>query len=211
MRYRGKIENLNHIIISDPNYDENVTCRYERNELNEKNWLVDIDLKLSIEKFENFTAKGIEFFLFLCKDKNLGELKENGTISYLRGIKLEETDIGMDTACVALGINEKAEEIIDLRDDWQPECSLNTLTDGLFGTVKEGKIDDDVVFIWLSGYLDEDTDYSIDDIVDYLEFQLNITELEKVIEPISVGKETIQERIIGIEKNDKDKENSVDI
>ena len=85
----------------------------------------------------------------------------------------------MDTACVALGINEKADEIIELRADWQPECSLNTLTDGLFGTVKEGKIQDHTVFIWLSGYLDEDTGYSIEEIVDYLQYQLNITELEK--------------------------------
>ena len=87
----------------------------------------------------------------------------------------------MDTACVALGINEKADEIIELRADWQPECSLNTLTDGLFGTVKEGKIQDHTVFIWLSGYLDEDTGYSIEEIIDYLQYQLNITELEKDI------------------------------
>ena len=76
---------------------------------------------------------------------------------------------------------KKAKKIIDLRDDWQPECSLNTLTDGIFGTVKEGKAKDNVVFIWLSGYLDEDTGYSIEDIVDYLQYQLNITELEKYI------------------------------
>lgn len=209
MRYRGKIENLNHIIISDPNYDESVTCRYERKELREKDWSIDIDIKPVAEKYENFTVKGTEFFLFLYKDKRLSTLKENGTISYLKGIKLEETDIGMDTACVALGINEKAEEIIDLRDDWQPECSLNTLTDGFFGTVKEGKIDDDIVFIWLSGYLDEDTSYSIEDIVNYLKFQLNIKELEKVKESINTKKESKQEKSIGLEKNDK--ENNVEI
>ena len=66
-----------------------------------------------------------------------------------------------------------------MRDDWQPECSLNTLTDGLFGTVKEGKLQDHTVFIWLSGYLDEDTGYSIEEIIDYLQYQLNITEYGK--------------------------------
>lgn len=181
LRYKGKIKELNHIIISDPSYDESVTCRYEKNNLKEKDWYVDIDIKPTVDKIEDFTIKGTEFFLFLSKDRRLSELRENGTIRYFSGIEFEETEIGMDTACVALGINEKADEIIELRADWQPECSLNTLTDGLFGTVKEGKIQDHTVFIWLSGYLDEDTGYSIEEIIDYLQYQLNITELEKDI------------------------------
>lgn len=186
MRYKGKIKELNHIVVSDPTYEKDVWCRYERENLNEENWLVNIDIKPSIEEFEDFTAKGTEFFLFLCKDKKLGELKENGTISYLKGIELNEIDIGMDTACVALGIDEKAKEIIESQEDWQPECALNTLTDGMFGTVKEGKIENgennDIVFIWISGYLDEDTGYTMEDIIDYLQEQLNITELEKDLE-----------------------------
>lgn len=196
MRYRGKIKELNHIIISDPSYDESVTCRYEKNNLKEKNWSVDIDIKPVVEKIENFTVKGTEFFLFLSKDRRLSELKENGTICYMSGVKLEETEIGMDTACVALGINEKADEIIELRDDWQPECSLNTLTDGFFGTVKEGKLENHTVFVWVSGYLSEDTGYSIEDIVDYLQYQLNITELEKdIVKPIVIRQETNLEKM----------------
>lgn len=199
MRYKGKIKELDHIIISDPTYDESVTCRYEKNNLNEENWLVDIDIRPTVEKIEDFTIKGTEFFLFLYKDKRLSELRENGTISYLKGIKLEETEIGMDTACVALGINSKAEEIIELRDEWQPECSLNTLTDGFFGTVKEGTIDGDVVFIWASGYLGEDTGYSIEEIIDYLEYQLNISELEKDIsKPIIIKQETTLEKMTSL-------------
>ena len=181
LRYKGKIKELNHIIISDPSYDESVTCRYENNNLKEKDWYVDIDIKPTVDEIEDLTIKGTEFFLFLSKDRRLSELRENGAIRYLSGIELKETEIGMDTACVAIGINEKADEIIELRDDWQPECSLNTLTDGLFGTVKEGKLQDHTVFIWLSGYLDEDTGYSIEEIIDYLQYQLNITELEKDI------------------------------
>lgn len=196
MRYRGKIKELNHIIISDPSYDESVTCRYEKNNLKEKNWSVDIDIKPVVEKIENFTVKGTEFFLFLSKDRRLSELKENGTICYMSGVKLEETEIGMDTACVALGINEKADEIIELRDDWQPECSLNTLTDGFFGTVKEGKLENHTVFVWVSGYLSEDTGYSIEDIIDYLQYQLNITELEKdIVKPIVIRQETNLEKM----------------
>ena len=110
MRYKGKIRELNHIIISDPSYDESVTCRYEKDNLREKDWYVDIDIKPTIDKIEDFTFRGTEFFLFLYKDKKLCELKENGTISYLKGIKLNEIEIGMDTACVALGIDKKAKK-----------------------------------------------------------------------------------------------------
>lgn len=196
MRYKGKIENLNHIIISDPSYDESVTCRYEKSDLKEKNWYVDIDIKKTVEKMGNFTARGVEFFLFLAKDRELSELKEDGTIRYLKGIKLTETEIGMDTACIALGVNERADEIIELRDEWQPECSLNTLTDGFFGIVKEGvdKINDPV-FIWISGYLDEAAGYSIEEIVDYLQYQLNITELEKdITRTMNVSQKDILEK-----------------
>ena len=201
MRYKGKIKELNHIIISDPSYDENVTCRYEKDNLKEKNWNVDIDIHPTVDKIENFTIKGTEFFLFLSKDKRLSELRENGTIRYLSGLEIKETEIGMDTACVALGINEKADEIIELRDDWQPECSLNTLTDGIFGTVKEGKLNDNhTVFIWLSGYLDEDTGYSIEEIVDYLQYQLNIVDLEKDKEkPIIIKQQNLLEKMTEIE------------
>ena len=201
MRYKGKIKELNHIIISDPSYDENVTCRYEKDNLKEKNWNVDIDIHPTIDKIEDFTIKGTEFFLLLSKDKRLSELRENGTIRYLSGLEIKETEIGMDTACVALGINEKADEIIELRDDWQPECSLNTLTDGLFGTVKEGILNDNhTVFIWLSGYLDEDTGYSIEEIVDYLQYQLNIVDLEKDKEkPIIIKQQNLLEKMTEIE------------
>ncbi len=196
MRYKGKIKELDHIVISDPTYEEDVWCRYERKDLNQENWLIDIDIKQVTEKYEDFTAKGTEFFLFLYKDKTWGELKENGTISYLKGINVEKTEIGMDTACVALGIDEKADEIIELQEEWQPECSLNTLTDGIFGTVREGKLNDDIVFICISGYLDEDTGYSIEDIIDYLQYQLNITELEKDLQkPYIIKQEEALEKM----------------
>ena len=119
----------------------------------------------------------------------------------MNGIKLEETEIGMDTACVALGINEKADEIIELRDEWQPECSLNTLTDGIFGTVKEGTAKGNhPVFIWISGYLDEDTGYSIEEIIDYLQYQFNITELEKdITKPMILKQQDLLDKMTEIE------------
>ena len=50
LRYKGKIKALNHIIISDPSYDEGVTYRYEKNNLKEKDWYVDIDIKPTVDK-----------------------------------------------------------------------------------------------------------------------------------------------------------------
>ena len=161
MRYKGKIKEINHIIVSDPSYDETVACRYERKEINKKNWKVSIDIKpdVMVEEISN-------------------------------------VDIGMDTASVAIGINGNAKEIIDSRNDWQPECCLNTLTDGLFGTVKEGKISDDIVFICISGYLYIDTGYSIEDIIQYLQEQLEITDLEKDSEkPYIVKRQEILEKM----------------
>lgn len=180
MRYKGKIKELEHIIISDPSYDESVTCRYERNNLEKENWLIDMNINQTITPItKEYNAKGIEFTLLLYKSPQLCKLREDGAIYYLHGIKIKETDIGMDTACVAFGVNERADELAYCIDDWQPECSLQTLTDGIFGRVKEGRINEDIAFIWVSGYLDEDTGYSIEDIIDYLEYQLNITELTK--------------------------------
>lgn len=182
MRYSGKIKELNHIIISDPTYDDEVNCRYERNKLKEKNWLVDIDIyPVSTTITDEIEIKGIEFYILLHRDKH-SELKEEGTIQHLKGFKVEETDIGIDTACVALGVNDRADEIIDAREDWQPECALRTLSDGIFGTVREGKFGNEYMFMCISGYLDEDTGYSMEDIIDYLQYQLEITDLSKNME-----------------------------
>lgn len=196
MRYKGKIKELNHIVVSDPTYEKDVWCRYERNDLNQKNWKVDIDIHPVEDRFEEITIKGIEFFLCMYRNNRICSLENEGTIKTLKGVKVNETEIGMDTACVALGINEKAKEIIESQGDWQPECALNTLTDGMFGKVKEGKMGNNIVFIWVSGYVCEDTGYSMEDIIDYLQYQLNIKELEKDLQkPYIIKQEETLEKM----------------
>ena len=196
MRYKGKIKELNHIVISDPTYGEDVWCRYEKNNINQKNWKVDIDIHQVEDKFEEITIKGTEFFLCMYRNSRVCQLENEGTIKTLKGVKISKTEIGMDTACVALGINDKAKDIIESQEEWQPECSLNTLTDGMFGTVKEGKLGNDIVFIWVSGYLCEDTGYSMEDIIDYLQYQLNITGLEKDLQrPYIIKQEEALEKM----------------
>lgn len=200
MRYNGKIEKLNHIVVSDPSYDKDVTCRYEKNGMNEKDWEIDIDIENVEDRYGKYTFKGTEFYIFLVKDRINAELRYKGTIKCLSSIKIKETEIGMDTDCVALGINEKADEIIEVQDIWQPEESIKTLTDGLFGTVKEGTKNGKTVFIWISGYITDDAGYSIQDIVDYIKYQFNVKDLTKGIKRvIDIIKEDTVERLKNLE------------
>ena len=46
MKYSGKIKELNHIVVSDPSYDKKVFCRYEYENINGKDWLVDLDINI---------------------------------------------------------------------------------------------------------------------------------------------------------------------
>lgn len=39
MRYKGKIKELNQIIVSDPSYGEDTWGRYERTDMNKKIWI----------------------------------------------------------------------------------------------------------------------------------------------------------------------------
>lgn len=178
MNYKGKIKNINHIVISDPSYEEGVWCRYERKNLNEKNWFVDLEINDVSEEYEGLTTSGTEFRMLLQPNRNNCEMVNDG-IKYLKGINIDKFDIGMDTACIALGINEYAREIVNSHDEWQPECAMKTLTDGIFGEVMEGEKNDKLSFIFITGYLDKDTGYSKEDILDYISDQFQIEDLEK--------------------------------
>lgn len=178
MKYKGKIENINHVVISDPYYKNGVWCRYEKDNLDEKNWFVDLDI-FSVETKEGkYYTKGMEFYLLLKKNEDICSLDDEGTLSYVSDIKLTDYNIGMDTACVALGINDKAKEIIKSRGEWQPSCALKTGGDGIFGEVGEGKKDESLQFILITGYFDEDF-ISENELFDYLKEQFKITELVK--------------------------------
>lgn len=206
MRYNGKIKELNHIVISDPSYNKDVSCRYERNNLSAKDWIIDIDIqKVNTPINDEINLDGTDIFILLHNPKTHCELKNEGSFSYLSENKITETDIGIDTACVALGINKFANEINDSIEDWQPDCSLRTLSDGIFGSVKEGKVGENINFIWISGYLDSDTGYSFEDIIDYLERQLNITELKYNHEKtFSLKQELLLEKITEVAKSFKE-------
>lgn len=177
MRITGKIEELNQIIVSDPSHGKNVSCRYEKDNINGKNWNVDIEIHNISEEIDGIHISGIEFFILLSNPKQYCKLLEDGSFSYAASNKIKEIDINIDTSCVAFGINNFADNIKEEVGEWQPEDSLKTTTDGVFGCVKEGKENNQTNFIFISGYLDEDTGYSIQYITSYITRQLEVKEL----------------------------------
>lgn len=178
MRVKGLIKNLNHIVISDPTYENGVWCRYEKNGLNEKDWRVDLQINSVKTKYKDYDICGTEFYLLLQKDKRDCKIDEEGTIRYLSDIEIKDYTIGMDTACIALGINDSAKEIIDSKEDWQPECAIRTGTDGTFGEVTEGIKDGNLCFLLVNGYFDEDF-CNENYLFDYLKEHFEITDLVK--------------------------------
>lgn len=178
MNYKGKIDHIDHIVISDPMYEKNIWCRYEKNDVNAKNWVVNLDIHpMEVEK-DNYDVNCNEFSLLLKKEDKTCNIGENDTLIYSKDIKLNDYTIGMDSACVALGINDKAKEIIDSKEEWQPSCAIRTGGDGTFGTVFEGKKDDELQFLLIMGYI-EDELMNQNELFDYLISQFEIKELVK--------------------------------
>lgn len=184
MKFGGKIKELNQIILSDPIYGEDVNCRYERKNINQKDMNVLIEIHDYSEKIDKIQINGVEFYILIHNPKEPCTLKENGTFSHFKRDTINKFDLGIDSACIALGINEYADEIRDAQGEWQPPFALNTLSDGLFGEVKEGMDGDNLNFIFISGYLDDDTGYSIDDVLDYISTYFEVEDLYKEINGI---------------------------
>lgn len=188
MKYTGKIKKLNHIVVSDPSYKKDVWCRYEIDNLKEKDWLVDLEINRKYDKVGSDNISYIEFFILIKKDNDISELDDDGSVTYKDVTDVNEYTICMDTACIAMGINKKAKEIIDSVDEWQPNGSIRTGTDGTFGMVYEGKDSNkNLCFVYLYGYFDTDMmGYTEDHIKEYLMKQFEITDLEKAQENIEL-------------------------
>lgn len=168
MEFQGICKTLDKIVVSDPSYSDDIWCRYERNDIGGKDWRVHGFVKDHSEEYEGIQVSGKEFFVGLCAPGETLILHEDGSFAHSARVQLNEFEIGMDTACVGLGVNAVADEINASRGEWQPGCCLKTLTDGMFGSVREGVYDDQIRFVVIAGYLDDDTGYSQQDILDYL-------------------------------------------
>lgn len=191
MFYKGQIEKINKVVVSDPSYKEGVWCRYESDKVdNSGPWRVQMVVNEYADNVDGYEIKGIDFSLLLSSSlifaKTCNLSKDGSSFSHPKPLEMKETEIGMDTACIALGINEVADEIKASIDKWQPDCALKTLTDGMFGNVIEGSHEGVGYLLYISGYLDEDTGYSVEDIVQYLTSAFKIKDLQLVKDEPSI-------------------------
>lgn len=200
MKYRGRIESINNIVVSDPSYGKNVWCRYERNSINDINWMVNLNIEHTETKLDDYVIKGNEFSVLLHKNEKDCSLDDEGTLRYLNNIEIKDYTIGMDSACVALGINEKANKILDSKEEWQPKYSIKTGMDGTFGEVLEGMKDGKTCFILITGYVEEEF-INQDDLLDYLKKQFEIIDLIKEKENDNKCMESDYKEILEIDEN----------
>lgn len=194
MKYKGKINKLDKLILSDPHYKKDVWCRYQRDFEEKNNWNVSINLDEVdyMEKYEgnDYRIQGIEINVFMIIDKynmlskfvNIGK----DSIEYSKNMDMKSTTIGMDTAQVAIGANKSAnviEKFSKEKDsEWRPSFALPTGTDGTFGEVHEFYLDDNLFAIHFDGWLSDDMGYSAEYIRKYLEDKLDVKELVQVKE-----------------------------
>ena len=178
MNYVGKIEKINHIVISDPTYTNDVKCRYEKDNFGEKDWAVDLNITPVETKVGEYHIKGYDVSILLKKNSNSCKVDNDGNLKYYNNIDLKEYTIGMDSACVAFGVNDKAKEIINSQEEWQPPCAIKTGGDGIFGEVIEGFENGKTSFIWITGYF-EDEFVNENELFDYLIKQFELKELNK--------------------------------
>lgn len=182
MRFNGNIKHINNVVVSDPLYDKEASCRYEKNNLNKKNWLADLDIYKTEEKIGKYYIKGISFNLTLQKNKSVCKIEEDGSIDYQKNIEVNRYDIGMDSACIAFGINDKA-KIITESKEYQPSFAIKTGQDGIFGEVYEGLKNGELVFLILNGYFEEDF-MNENDLFDYIKNQFELTNLKTIDYPL---------------------------
>ena len=183
MKFNGRIDNLRSFVATDPSYESKVWCRYEVHPESNKPWkaqvlLRDIDEMVHDDDFNaDYHIQGVDFSLFLCDVDHKFKLYDDGCFEHYKSTVLKEYTIGADTACIAIGANDMAEEILDCKDIWQPPCALRTLTDGQIGVVTEGRDNGELSFILLNGFVDKDTGYSIEVLKDYFIHQLDLKDI----------------------------------
>ena len=114
----------------------------------------------------------------------------NDGVKYLKEFVIKEDfDIGMDTARISYGINEKADEICkyaydshtieELLDDSKQKFCLKTGTDGYYGDVILFKTIEDIpIFLKANGYICSDMGYTKEELKDYFINQLKIKNIE---------------------------------
>jgi len=117
------------------------------------------------------------------------KIEDNRILYNSEIVKVKEYEIGMDTASISYGVNEKAKEISDnayieetvenLFNNPSDYFSLETGTDGHYGNVTMFETIENVpVLIMSSGYIDKDMQYTKEELKDYFVDQMQIKNVE---------------------------------
>jgi len=196
LKYKGIIKDFEKIVVSDPHYLQDVWCRYDKTFNQKEDWKVEFIIKEVDEmqeyKGHEFKVEGLDFCIIIRKENITCDLLDIGRYVYKKGTEIKKTEIGIDTAQVCMGVNEKAKEINDYatkmnKDDtfenlftnYNPPFAIQTMSDGMLGSVQEGIDNGDTSFICITGFFDECADVkTIDELKDYIVEQLNIENLE---------------------------------
>jgi len=196
LKYKGIIKDFNQIVVSDPHYLQDVWCRYDKTFNDKSNWNLEMIIKEVDEmqeyKGHKFEVQGLDFCIVIKRENIKCDLLDIGKYVYKKGTQIKETEIGIDTAQVCMGVNEKAKEINDYAtkmkkyesfenvfSNYNPPFAIQTMSDGMLGHVQEGIRNGETDFICIIGFFDECADVnSIEELKDYFVEQLNIENLE---------------------------------
>ena len=156
MIFKGKIEKLDNIVVSDQYYDKNVYCRYEREKLNEKDWLVTIELNEKEEEIDGFKYNYIDLCILLSKNESSFKVDRKEDLFYLNANMINDSQS-----------NYKL----------QSYCSLRTGEDGTFGEVTEYNKNGKLKCLCIKGTFDSDI-LTQNEVLDYIIKQFDIVDLE---------------------------------
>lgn len=203
MKGKGKIKKLEKIIISDPHYQSDVWCRYDKKLNKIEDWKVEFIIRnyednIKIES-EDVKFTGIEYSILFKRPNVKCDLLDFEKICYEKGTELKKYEIGVDTAQIAFGVNDKADEISEFvkdiqsldigerLDNYNPDFAISTASDGKFGKVQEGIKDNETQFIFFTGFFDEYANVeTIEELKDYIETQFKIEDIELEIERLKI-------------------------
>lgn len=211
MKGTAKIKNLRSIVISDPHYEKDVWCRYERNLDKIEDWRVEFIIQSYNDKLKIFdkevNVSGTEYSILLARPNVNCKLLAVDCVMGVRDIKTQDYEIGVDSAQVAMGTNENADEINEytkefnesdvsyMLAEYNPPFAIQTYSDGKYGTVREAIANDEVQYIYINGFFDEDTAiYNNEQLKRYLERQFNLEDIELENEMLTVLYKGVGER-----------------
>ena len=168
-KYKGTIDKLEKLVVSDPIYEKDVWCRYENNFSipSECNFELTTtrdqynDLFFSIKIFPK---ENIEFNDVILVD-------DNSLVHYHKSLDTKRYDIAIDTAHISFGINGIDEDF-----------SLGITNDCNFGCVVEYSYKNKYLGLTIEGYFDSTVFENDDNLVSIIERQFLVQDLTEELD-----------------------------